>query len=938
MSISVWGLRPVVGALGALVVCVAQAQTQMQMQMHTFSIPAGGLKEALDAYIAQSGVQLIYKMADVRDLPSKGVSGAMTNDAALARLLEGTPLATRNDSASGVVLYRRYASEDPPKDDDRTATSTDSGAQGGTPAHDSLQTVVVTGRVGVQKRTKAETSYSITTIDEEDLRNQGPTSVTESLKSVPGFWVESTGGEASGNVRARGVPVDGFGSINLLEDGMPIAHDPALGYLNADQDFRLDETISSIQVVRGGPSAIFYSNAPAGAVNYLPRQIGDRVEGLVKVEIGSNGLRRTDFWYGTPIADGWKGSFGGFYREGAGPRDPGYDGNHGGQVRGTLVKTWGDGKLSFDLKHLNDHVFFDTDVPMMTGANGSINAVPGFNGNYGSLAGPETKDVMLTTANGAFNFNNDIGTYVNRTQFTTKFEQSLAGDWKFSDGLRYNDTQTVRNGYFANSVQPGQSLLSTLQQQGVLAAYAGAGATGLQLSYVDSPSTVFNLNNQNGNAQTIEAGLRSLTIPVHEVMNDAHISGQVDWAGKHDLTVGLYLAKVSEDFDRFSSLVLTDVRSQARLLNVDAVNAAGQVVGQVTKNGVLSNGYEWAHSMGRQTSTALYVSDEWQVSQPLRIDAGLRWEKLSASGWNEIATPAKLNDGVLLDAVTGVETGSGQRSYFSKSASKPTWTLGANYQLSKTQGLFARYTNTFRLPNMSTWIGNTAAASANVGITQTMTLGEVGYKYVNDWTELYTTLFSTQYNNVGFTNTVYNPTTLAYTSQAGFGNTNTTGLELEGAFYPTDLLEIHYSATFQDAKYKNLTYQSLVGGALTPLDYGGNQLIRVPATSFRIVPGINLLENKLHMQMSYEFEGKRYVDIANTVVLPRYHTINASASYAIDRRQTLQLYVDNLNNSLGLTEGNPRAGEVSSTDANAPVFLARPLLGRAFRMSYMYKF
>ena len=130
-----------------------------------------------------------------------------------------------------------------------------------------LNSVVVTARSGVETRTKAETSYSITTIDEDRLRMQAPTSVTEAMKSVPGFWVEASGGEASGNIRARGIPVDGFGSVTLLEDGIPVQHDPALGYLNADQAFRLDETIERIEVVRGGPSSVFYSNAPAGAIS-----------------------------------------------------------------------------------------------------------------------------------------------------------------------------------------------------------------------------------------------------------------------------------------------------------------------------------------------------------------------------------------------------------------------------------------------------------------------------------------------------------------------------------------------------------------------------------------------------------------------------------------------------------------------------------------------
>jgi outer membrane receptor protein involved in Fe transport len=89
-----------------------------------------------------------------------------------------------------------------------------------------LDNVVVTARSGVESRTKAETSYSITTIDEDRLRMQAPTSVTEAVKSVPGFWVESSGGEASGNIRARGIPVDGYGSVTLLEDGIPCSTTP----------------------------------------------------------------------------------------------------------------------------------------------------------------------------------------------------------------------------------------------------------------------------------------------------------------------------------------------------------------------------------------------------------------------------------------------------------------------------------------------------------------------------------------------------------------------------------------------------------------------------------------------------------------------------------------------------------------------------------------
>lgn len=47
--------------------------------------------------------------------------------------------------------------------------------------------IIVTGRAGAGERTKLETSYAVTTLDNETLRSRAASSVTETLKSVPGF-------------------------------------------------------------------------------------------------------------------------------------------------------------------------------------------------------------------------------------------------------------------------------------------------------------------------------------------------------------------------------------------------------------------------------------------------------------------------------------------------------------------------------------------------------------------------------------------------------------------------------------------------------------------------------------------------------------------------------------------------------------------------------
>src|SRR3569833_2980349 len=429
----------------------AGSPARAQSQTQTYSIQTEALGTALQQFAAQARLQLMCSESDGAGLRAPALQGTLTQDQALTQLLAGTGLKYEFFKPGAVIIKRTpAATQDPP-----TAQTSQSTAD--------FKEVIVTGRAGIEERTKEETSYSVTTIDQKKLRQQGPTSVTESLKSVPGFWVESSGGEASGNIRARGIPVDGFGSITLLEDGMPVQHDPALGYLNGDQAFRLDETIERIEVVRGGPSSIFYSNAPAGAVNYIPRTVGDHAQGVVKYTAGDYGLNRLDLWYGAPIGD-WKVSLGGFYRYDDGVRDPGFHGDNGGQFRLTLARNFEGGKVSFDVKRLDDKVYLDLGIPMRTYPDGKIRAVPGFDGNYGTIAGPETEYVRMKAAapGSDFLFDNSHGTQVRRTQATLNFEFEFAEGYRFSDHARYNQTDTLRNGVYPNSVQSASSFL---QQQ-----------------------------------------------------------------------------------------------------------------------------------------------------------------------------------------------------------------------------------------------------------------------------------------------------------------------------------------------------------------------------------------------------------------------------------------------------------------------------------------
>lgn len=808
-----------------------------------------------------------------------------------------------------------------------------------------LDAVIVTGRSGIKERSKAEASYSITRIDEERLRMQAPTSVTEAMKSVPGFWVEASGGEASGNIRARGIPVDGFGSVTLLEGGVPVQHDPALGFLNGDQAFRLDETIERIEVVRGGPSSVFYSNAPAGAINFVPRVIGDGAEGVAKYTVGDYGLHRFDFFYGTPLGAGdWKLGLGGFHRVDDGIRDPGFDANKGGQFRINLSREFERGAVMFDYKRVDDNVALFLGIPMRTGADGEIRAVPGFDGNHGTMAGPETERVrMLQGDGGWYDFDNSVGTGIERDQYTFKFDHELGAGFRLAEALRYSDTLTRRNGLFPLQLMSGARFLADSQR--LLARVPGA--TALQLRYVDDPAQAFDLADQNGNALMSVGGLRGVTMPLKELLNDTRLMRRFEFGEQsHDVTFGYYHARFDQDFDRYSSNVLLDVRDNARLLELVGVDAAGNVVGPVTDGGIYRYGYEWENASGRSTTHAFYLSDEWQVNDALRVDAGVRHEEVQVEGWTEIRRQVDMNRGY---AASQVLTGSGRFATYDESFRKTGWTAGANWQFSPYSGLFARWTSAFRLPNLSSYItrysncdpNNVEACIRNNGSKppiQTMDLGEVGYKFTNQAFDLFATAFYTKYDNEAFSNYVFDINNNTSRVEQGYATTKTYGLELEGSWYPSEWFDLQLTATLQNPEYEDLRYTELVNGAPVLRDFVGNQLIRVPKRSLRLAPALNLLDDRLRLQLSYEYQGERFVDRANSVRLPSYDVFNASARFEVDPSWSLYAYVDNIGNSLGLTEGNPRAGELQSGDAGANTFFARPILGRAYRLAVMYRF
>ncbi len=85
----------------------APAQSPAQTQTQRFSIPPGGLAQALNLYARQVGVELIYRSDEVGAVRSRGVTGTMSREAALKALLADTDFGARQDASGAIAVIRR---------------------------------------------------------------------------------------------------------------------------------------------------------------------------------------------------------------------------------------------------------------------------------------------------------------------------------------------------------------------------------------------------------------------------------------------------------------------------------------------------------------------------------------------------------------------------------------------------------------------------------------------------------------------------------------------------------------------------------------------------------------------------------------------------------------------------------------------------------------
>jgi iron complex outermembrane recepter protein len=881
-----------------------------------FSIAAQPVSQALRAYAQQSGDQVVFYSDIGKGRESVAVEGSYTRQEALQRLLENTGLKYRRVNAKTIAISTD-APERPEASLQRTSTAAPLRlAQATQPApapvaqqtaqtsqpqpagEDSLfgvETVIVTG-TAASERTKFDSSVAISTFSAEDIAQQAPASSAELISAVPGFWVESTAGTTQGNVFARGIIQDGgYRSVGLMEDGIPIYPVFELSFYNPDQFVRVDDTIERVEALRGGTAPIFTAGAVGGTINFVTQSPKDTPRGAFKLGFTDYGSYRSDVSWSGPINDNWGIALGGYYRASDGVRDPGYTADEGGQFRVKLARTFDSGSLELFAKYIDDRSLFVVPIPL-TGSPSDPRGINGADaGTYSLHSADLARAGLPVTAAEVGLRGSDLedGIHPQLATFGAKLNWEFNDTVSLTNVLRYTDGEVRFDGIF-----PGPEPVTGADfaaARGVAASYSVL-ATGA--SYA-------------ANQLVQNHGHWVVNKEYDAIQDDVRLNFDLD---THALSVGVYVADYSMA-DRWSlgNNILMDVSNRPRRLFLPGVTDANGFTSYASFN--LLTDYD-------ATAYSLYAADEWQVTDALRFDFGVRYDTQDIEGTLREGSatvapgvPTDLDGNPATTYDRGVSVIGSNRRTVDEDFDNTGYSIGFNYELTPEHAVFGHYTDSAKLPHFDD-------VRNGVLVKDEVTNIEFGYKASVEKLVVFATLFQTEFDNVPFTDILANGQTSVRRAE-----TRTRGIELEGEFQPIRELGVRFSITRQDPEYQNFT------GAST--DNTGNTIRRIPKTMLRITPTYRFMEGAGRAYFTYTYAGKRFANDENTIELPSYYKLDAGAMLDVGP-WTFQVTGDNLTDEVGLTEGNPRTDVGAGGIGN--IYMVRPLFGRSYMGSVTYRF
>lgn len=761
-----------------------------------------------------------------------------------------------------------------------------------------LETIVVTG---VPRRTTImASSSSVSSVSLAQIEVATPRSTAEAFRIIPGVRSESTGGEGNANIAVRGLPVASGGAkfLQLQEDGLPVMQFGDIAFGNADIFMRLDASVQTVESIRGGSASTAASDAPGGIINFISKT-GDSESGSVATTIGLDyDSIRTDFEYGSYISDTVRFHVGGFIRQGEGPRDTGYTSNKGGQIKANLTKEFADGYVRLYYKHLDDKSVGYLPMPMY--ANGD--SIAGFD------AQSDTPHSALFTKTVRLNGDNQISTgdmtngmnpEVDAVGFEAVFD--LDNGWRIENRFRKSSV----SGNFISLI-PAE----VANTADIAASIAGDGAS---LVYANGANA--------GNSYDDDLAMRIHTFDVTlndmgSIVNDFKLTKS--FSDDTSLTFGYFASSQSINMSWLWNSYLMELQGDnAALLNAVAANGDNY-----SDNGLYAYGTPyWGNCCQRNYDTdyetrAPYINFSTKFGD-LSVDASARYDSGEARGNYAGAVTSSIDmnrDGTISipeQNVAGIDNANASIVNYDWSYS--SYSVGANYQFDPSLATFARISKGGRANADRLLFGkvNADGSVADEDAVDEVNQVEFGVKKRFEDLSVFATAFYAETEEQNF----------EATSQKFFDREyEAKGIELESTYF-LDAWDFRGNLTWTDAE--------IAKDQLNP-DVVGNTPRRQADLIYSLMARYNFEQGAAGL--SFIGTTDAYAQDNNDLKFDGYTQVNAFVSYDLSENLNLSLNVNNLFDTVGITE----AEEGSVPDNN--IIRARTINGRTTSLTLKYLF
>jgi len=311
---------------GALIAChvfcsgglAANADETMR---RSTDVPRQALGSALKTLIKEYDIQLVYRAELVRDRMTEGARGELTAIEALEQILRGTGLTYRSIDERMLTLLPVSAREPRATMQPAQVIQSFEVSAGADAETATMEEVRVTGtRLVVPAGFRSPAPMTV--VDEAELDARAPTSLSESLNQLPIFrdshTPASNGISTVGSVGQSFLNLRGLGPARtlVLLDGRRIVPSTSAGMV--DISILPEPPTKRVDIVTGGVSAVYGSDAVAGVVNFV---LDDRFEGVKltaqagEAAAGDAQVRKFELGGGLPVFHGrghFVGSIGDF--------------------------------------------------------------------------------------------------------------------------------------------------------------------------------------------------------------------------------------------------------------------------------------------------------------------------------------------------------------------------------------------------------------------------------------------------------------------------------------------------------------------------------------------------------------------------------------------------------------------------------------------------